>query len=122
MTNFRFYNVLKSCPEDTPYGCNELLFHPHEIRGFSADHFTPLFRPLPGLSNIRFTSKITVLSYIGTYYAIGAAWLMTTGQTTSRSAGSTATWTKYYIDSWKVWFSIVLSLHPPPSRLKYPKN
>lgn len=62
--------------EKYAYGCNELLFHPIRfwiIRG----PFTPLFRRFL-FSNIRTTSKITVVAYIGTYYAIGAAWIMTT--------------------------------------------
>ncbi|CRK48841.1 hypothetical protein BN1723_020675, partial [Verticillium longisporum] len=61
--------------EKYAYGCNELLFHP--IRTWLwRGPFTPLFRTFL-FSNIRFTSKITVVSYIGTYYAIGAAWIMT---------------------------------------------
>merc|ERR1711977_604368 len=46
-----------------------------------------------GFSNIRFTSKITIISYIGTYYAIG---------------GFNGYLDKYYVDSWKVWFSIII--------------
>ena len=55
--------------EKYAYGCNELLFHPIRfwpIRG----PFTKLFRTFL-FSKIRFTSKITIVSYIGTYYAIG---------------------------------------------------
>ncbi|KAH7122380.1 glycosyl transferase family group 2-domain-containing protein [Dendryphion nanum] len=91
--------------EKYAYGCNELLFNPIRfwpIRG----PFTPLFRRFL-FSNIRFTSKITIISYIGTYYAIGAAWIMTTANY------FVVGWfngylDKYYIDSWKVWFSIVI--------------
>ncbi|KAI9887885.1 MAG: hypothetical protein M1823_000273 [Watsoniomyces obsoletus] len=91
--------------EKYAYGCNELLFHPIRfwpIRG----PFTPLFRKFLS-SNIRFTSKITIISYIGTYYAIGAAWILTTANYFAMG------WyngylDKYYIDSWKVWFSIVI--------------
>ncbi|MCJ1336705.1 hypothetical protein MMC09_001983 [Bachmanniomyces sp. S44760] len=91
--------------EKYAYGCNELLFHPVRfwpIRG----PFTPLFRRFL-FSNIRLTSKITIISYIGTYYAIGAAWIMTTANYFAMG------WfngylDKYYIDSWKVWFSIVI--------------
>lgn len=69
--------------EKYAYGCNELLFHPFRfwiVRG----PFTPLFRKFLG-SNLRFTSKITILAYIGTYYAIGAAWFLLS-QTTFSSA------------------------------------
>merc|ERR1711977_403494 len=62
--------------EKYAYGCNELLFHPIR-KWIYKGPFTPLFRTFL-FSNIRFTSKITIISYIGTYYAIGAAWIMTT--------------------------------------------
>jgi len=61
--------------EKYAYGCNELLFNP--LR------YWPTRGPFTGLfmeflkSNIPFTSKITIISYIGTYYAIGAAWMLT---------------------------------------------
>ncbi|KAI0838134.1 glycosyl transferase family group 2-domain-containing protein [Hypoxylon sp. FL0890] len=91
--------------EKYAYGCNELLFHP--IRKWIwKGPFTPLFRRFL-FSNIRFTSKITIVSYIGTYYAIGAAWIMTSVNYFIMG------WfngylDKYYIDSWQVWFSIIL--------------
>jgi hypothetical protein len=91
--------------EKYAYGCNELLFHP--IRTWLwRGPFTPLFRRFL-FSNIRFTSKITIVSYIGTYYAIGAAWIMTTVNYFIMG------WfngylDKYYVDSWQVWFSIII--------------
>ncbi|QDS70380.1 hypothetical protein FKW77_009162 [Venturia effusa] len=91
--------------EKYAYGCNELLFHPMRfwlVRG----PFTPLFRKFL-FSNIRFTSKVTILSYIGTYYAIGAAWIMTTANYFA-IGWFNGYLDKYYIDSWKVWFTIVL--------------
>lgn len=91
--------------EKYAYGCNELLFHPIRfwpIRG----PFTELFRRFL-FSNIRFTSKITIVSYIGTYYAIGAAWIMTTANYFA-VGWYNGYLDKYYIDSWKVWFSIVI--------------
>ena len=91
--------------EKYAYGCNELLFHPIRfwpVRG----PFTPLFRRFL-FSNIRFTSKITIVSYIGTYYAIGAAWIMTTANYFA-IGWYNGYLDKYYIDSWKVWFSIVI--------------
>lgn len=91
--------------EKYAYGCNELLFHPIRfwpVRG----PFTELFRRFL-FSNIRFTSKITIVSYIGTYYAIGAAWVMTTANYLA-IGWFNGYLDKYYIDSWKVWFSIVI--------------
>ncbi|KAL2192596.1 glycosyl transferase family group 2-domain-containing protein [Corynascus similis CBS 632.67] len=91
--------------EKYAYGCNELLFHPIR-KWIYKGPFTPLFRRFL-FSNIRFTSKITVISYIGTYYAIGAAWIMTSVNYFIMG------WfngylDKYYVDSWQVWFSIIL--------------
>ncbi|KAI0125339.1 glycosyl transferase family group 2-domain-containing protein [Xylariales sp. AK1849] len=91
--------------EKYAYGCNELLFHPIRMWIWKGP-FTPLFRRFL-FSNIRFTSKITVISYIGTYYAIGAAWIMTSVNYFIMG------WyngylDKYYVDSWQVWFSIII--------------
>ncbi|KAL2134986.1 hypothetical protein VTI74DRAFT_10213 [Chaetomium olivicolor] len=91
--------------EKYAYGCNELLFHP--IRQWLwKGPFTPLFRRFL-FSNIRFTSKITVVSYIGTYYAIGAAWIMTSVNY-FLMGWFNGYLDKYYVDSWQVWFSIIL--------------
>ena len=91
--------------EKYAYGCNELLFHPMRMWIYKGP-FTPLFRSFL-FSNIRFTSKITIISYIGTYYAIGAAWIMTTANYLA-IGWFNGYLDKYYIDSWKVWFSIVI--------------
>jgi hypothetical protein len=91
--------------EKYAYGCNEMLFHPLR-KWIYKGPFTPLFRRFLG-SNIRLTSKITVISYIGTYYAIGAAWIMTTVNffIVGWFNGYLDQW---YVDSWKVWFSIII--------------
>ena len=91
--------------EKYAYGCNELLFHPIRMWLWKGP-FTPLFRTFL-FSNIRFTSKITVISYIGTYYAIGAAWVMTSVNY-FLIGWFNGYLDKYYIDSWQVWFSIIL--------------
>ncbi|EFX01856.1 hypothetical protein CMQ_4927 [Grosmannia clavigera kw1407] len=91
--------------EKYAYGCNELLFNP--IRKWIwKGPFTPLFRRFLG-SNIRFTSKVTIISYIGTYYAIGAAWVMTTINY-FLMGWFNGYLDKYYVDSWQVWFSIII--------------
>jgi hypothetical protein len=91
--------------EKYAYGCNELLFHP--IRTWLwRGPFTPLFRRFL-FSNIRLTSKITVISYIGTYYAIGAAWILTSVNY-FLMGWFNGYLDKYYIDSWQVWFSIII--------------
>ncbi|KAK1758047.1 putative glycosyltransferase [Echria macrotheca] len=91
--------------EKYAYGCNELLFHPIRMWLWKGP-FTPLFRRFL-FSNIRFTSKVTVISYIGTYYAIGAAWVMTSVNY-FLIGWFNGYLDKYYIDSWQVWFSIIL--------------
>lgn len=91
--------------EKYAYGCNELLFHPIR-KWIYRGPFTPLFRKFL-FSNIRFTSKVTVISYIGTYYAIGAAWIMTTANYFA-IGWFNGYLDKYYVDSWKVWFSIII--------------
>lgn len=91
--------------EKYAYGCNELLFNPLRTWLWRGP-FTPLFRRFL-FSNIRFTSKITIVSYIGTYYAIGAAWIMTTANYFA-VGWYNGYLDQYYIDSWKVWFSIVI--------------
>ncbi len=61
--------------EKYAYGCNELLFHPIRfwvVRG----PFTPLFKKFIA-SNMPIHAKITIMSYICTYYALGAGWLLT---------------------------------------------
>jgi cellulose synthase/poly-beta-1,6-N-acetylglucosamine synthase-like glycosyltransferase len=91
--------------EKYAYGCNELLFNPLRTWLWRGP-FTPLFRRFLA-SNIRFTSKVTILSYIGTYYAIGAAWILTTINYFA-IGWFNGYLDKYYIDSWKVWFSIII--------------
>ncbi|KAK3337748.1 glycosyl transferase family group 2-domain-containing protein [Cercophora scortea] len=91
--------------EKYAYGCNELLFHPIRMWIWKGP-FTPLFRRFL-FSNIRFTSKITVISYIGTYYAIGAAWIMTSVNY-FLMGWFNGYLDKYYVDSWQVWFSIII--------------
>ncbi|GAO51991.1 hypothetical protein G7K_6079-t1 [Saitoella complicata NRRL Y-17804] len=91
--------------EKYAYGCNELLFHPLRL-WFTKGPFTPLFRTF-FFSNIRFTSKVTIISYIGTYYAIGAAWILTIANYFA-IGWYNGYLDKWYVDSWKVWFSLVI--------------
>jgi len=62
--------------EKYAYGCNELIFHPliyWPTRGI----FTPLFLKFLR-SNVKVTSKFTIIAYIGTYYAIGVGFPLST--------------------------------------------
>ncbi|KAI6089610.1 glycosyl transferase family group 2-domain-containing protein [Hypoxylon rubiginosum] len=91
--------------EKYAYGCNELLFHPLRLWLWRGP-FTPLFRRFI-FSNIRLTSKVTIISYIGTYYAIGAAWILTSVNYFIMGWYN-GLLDKYYLDSWQVWFSIII--------------
>ena len=90
--------------EKYAYGCNELLFHPIRywpIRG----PFTPLFRKFI-CSNMPLPSKITIMAYIGTYYAIGSAWILTLANYLLTG------WyypylDHYYVDSFKIYVAII---------------
>ncbi|KAM3075073.1 hypothetical protein ACMFMG_007469 [Clarireedia jacksonii] len=91
--------------EKYAYGCNELLFHPFRL-WFTRGPFTPLFRKFI-TSPIRLTSKITIMAYIGTYYAIGAAWILTLANYFIMG-WYIGMYDKYYLDSFKVYFSLIL--------------
>ncbi|CAL3967651.1 unnamed protein product [Diplocarpon coronariae] len=91
--------------EKYAFGCNELLFHPFRY-WFTRGPFTPLFRKF-FFSNIRITSKVTILAYIGAYYAIGAAWILTIANY-FLIGWFTGYLDKYYLDSFKVYFSLIL--------------
>lgn len=91
--------------EKYAYGCNELLFNPFRL-WFTRGPFTPLFRKFLG-SNIRITSKITIMAYIGTYYAIGAAWILTLANY-FLIGWFEGYLDKYYLDSFKVYFSLII--------------
>lgn len=57
--------------EKYAYGCSELIFHPF-AKWPTHGPVTPLFRSFIG-SRMPIMAKITILSYIGTYYAISSA-------------------------------------------------
>jgi hypothetical protein len=91
--------------EKYAYGCNELLFHPFRLWLFRGP-FTPLFRKFI-FSNIRLTTKITNLAYIGNYYGIGAAWTLTVANY-FLMGWFNGYLDKYYLDSFKVYFSLIV--------------
>ncbi|KAI4124414.1 MAG: hypothetical protein LQ338_004805 [Usnochroma carphineum] len=91
--------------EKYAYGCNELIFHPIRY-WFTRGPFTPLFRKFIG-SNMPLPSKVTIMAYVGTYYAIGSAWILTMlnyfliGWFNGRLD-------HYYVESFKIYFAIVI--------------
>jgi hypothetical protein len=91
--------------EKYAFGCNELLFHPLRlwiVRG----PFTKLFRDFL-FSCIALPKKITIMAYIGTYYAIAAAWGLTILNyfVTGWFHGL---YDKFYLDSFAVYMSIIV--------------
>lgn len=91
--------------EKYAYGCNELLFHPFRY-WITRGPFTPLFRKFL-CSNIALPKKITIMAYIGTYYAIGAAWLLTI-LNYFLSGWFFGLLDKYYLDSFAIYISIIV--------------
>ncbi|KAK1490233.1 hypothetical protein CCUS01_14502 [Colletotrichum cuscutae] len=91
--------------EKYAYGCNELLFHPFRF-WLTRGPFTPLFRRFV-FSNIAFYRKVTILSYIGTYYAIGASWILTL-MNYFLTGWFFGYYDKYYLDSFAIFFSIII--------------
>jgi cellulose synthase/poly-beta-1,6-N-acetylglucosamine synthase-like glycosyltransferase len=89
--------------EKYAYGCNELLFHPLRLWIFRGP-FTPLFREFM-TSNMTFPAKLTILAYIGTYYAIGAAWILTL---LNFFLVGWVNYDQYYLPSFTLYFSLVL--------------
>ncbi|CCG81822.1 Putative uncharacterized protein [Taphrina deformans PYCC 5710] len=57
------------------FGISELIFNPMRY-WLIRSPFTPLFREFIMSRSINATSKFTMISYMGSYYAIGSAWLL----------------------------------------------
>ena len=91
--------------EKYAYGCNELIFHPMRY-WFTRGPFTPLFRKFIG-SCMPLPSKITIMAYIGTYYAIGSAWILTMANY-FLVGWFNGHLDHYYIDSFKIYFAIII--------------
>ncbi|KAK4458722.1 glucans biosynthesis glucosyltransferase H [Cladorrhinum samala] len=91
--------------EKYAYGCNELLFHPLRF-WITRGPFTPLFREFI-TSGIPLPKKVTIMAYIGTYYAIAAAWCVTLANyfITGWYYGA---YDKYYLDSFAIYLSIIV--------------
>ena len=87
------------------YGCSELIFHPLRY-WFTRGPFTPIFRKFL-TSGIPFSSKISILAYMGTYYAIAAAWLLITANFFLIGWYYTRL-DHYYINSFEIFFSIII--------------
>ena len=91
--------------EKYAYGCNELIFNPIQY-WFYKGPLTALFCRFI-ISNMPLSSKLTILAYIGTYYALASAWFLTILNyfLVGLLIGNLD---RYYIDSFKIYFSIVV--------------
>jgi membrane glycosyltransferase len=90
--------------EKYAYGCSELLFHP--LKDWPRHGpFTKLFRTFLA-SGISFPSKVTIMAYIGTYYALGSSWFFTT-MNYFLMGWVNGFLDHYYIDSFRIYFAIV---------------
>lgn len=91
--------------EKYAFGCNELIFHPMAEWG-KKGVFTKLFIDFLH-SGIPFPSKCTIMAYIGTYYALGSAWLLTLANY-FMTGWFNGHLDHYYLDSFKAYFAIVV--------------
>jgi hypothetical protein len=91
--------------EKYAYGCGELVFNPF-VQWLSRGPFTPLCRRFI-VSCMPLHSKITIMAYVGTYYAIGSTWILTL-LNYSLVGWFNGYLDHYYVDSFKIYFSIVM--------------
>ncbi|KAK5074616.1 hypothetical protein LTR24_010057 [Lithohypha guttulata] len=91
--------------EKYAYGCSELLFNPFKY-WFTRGPLTPLFRRFIW-SNMSWMGKITIMSYIGTYFALGAAWPLTVANY-FLIGWFNGHLDQYYVDSFKIYFGIII--------------
>ena len=91
--------------EKYAYGCNELLFHPVKF-WWRRGPVTPLFKKFM-FSNMPIGSKVTIMAYIGTYYAIGYAWIGTL-LNYFLIGWLNGHLDHYYMNSWRVWVALIV--------------
>jgi len=87
------------------YGCSELIFNPL-LKWPRRGPFTKLFGKFL-ISGIPLTSKFTIMAYVGTYYALGSAWILTV-LNFFLVGWFNGMLDHYYLDSFKVYFSIII--------------
>ena len=91
--------------EKYAYGCSELIFHPLRC-WLTKGPFTPLFKMFMR-SNMPLPSKFTIMAYVGTYYAIASAWILTLANY-FLVGWFNGHLDHYYIDSFRIYFAIVI--------------
>ncbi|KAF2643362.1 hypothetical protein P280DRAFT_250925 [Massarina eburnea CBS 473.64] len=91
--------------EKYAYGCNELVFNPL-IKWPTKGPITPLFWKFLW-SPIKVTSKMTILAYIGTYYAIASAIPLTLANYLIVGLFTDEV-DQFYITSWKIFVGMAV--------------
>lgn len=91
--------------EKYAYGCNELVFHPVHTWLWRGP-FTPLFRTFLW-SSLPLSSKITILGYISSYYALASGFPMTI-LNYFLVGWFNGYLDKFYLESWRVFLSLVV--------------
>ncbi|KAI9810459.1 MAG: hypothetical protein M1827_006235 [Pycnora praestabilis] len=91
--------------EKYAYGACELMFNPLRY-WFTKGPFDAVFRAFI-TSNIRLSSKATIIAYFGTYFAIGAAWILVLVNyfIIGWFNGHIDHW---YLDSYRIYFSLLV--------------
>lgn len=92
--------------EKYAYGVNEVMFHPFR-KWITRGPFTPLFRRFLGAKRIPITHKLTILAYLGTYYAIASAFPLS-AMNYFLTGWEYGMYDKFYRDSFSVFFSIIV--------------
>lgn len=91
--------------EKYAYGCNELVFHPVRYWIFRGP-LTPLFRRFLW-SNMQLSSKISIIGYISTYYALAFALPLTIANYLL-IGWFDGLLDKFYMESWKTFVSLMV--------------
>lgn len=91
--------------EKYAYGCNELVFNPMYTWLWKTP-FTPLFRRLI-FSNMQLSSKVTILAYIATYYAL-AFGLPLTILNYFLIGWDNGYIDTFYIESWRIFVALLV--------------
>ncbi len=91
--------------EKYAYGCNELMFHPFRLWIIKGP-ITPLFRRFLS-SSMPLPNKLTIVAYIGTYYALALGWLFTLINY-FLTGWFWGYFDKFYIDSFAIYVSVIV--------------
>ncbi|KAJ5131968.1 hypothetical protein N7448_006126 [Penicillium atrosanguineum] len=91
--------------EKYAYGCNELVFHPFYKWPYKGPVTRLFLRFL--WSNMPVTSKVTIIAYIFTYYAIGSGMLLATVNYVIVGLFNSQI-DHIYLRSWGIWISLVV--------------